>query len=42
MAKVIGTRASASKFDGLLEDETRRFAWRVLQTPEKFVDHIRT
>ncbi|KAJ5242058.1 uncharacterized protein N7469_000385 [Penicillium citrinum] len=42
MAKVIGTRASASKFDGLLEDETRRFAWRVLQTPEKFVDHLRT
>ncbi|OQE21680.1 hypothetical protein PENSTE_c011G00749 [Penicillium steckii] len=42
MAKVIGTRASASKFDSLLEDETRRFAWRVLQTSDKFVDHIRT
>jgi hypothetical protein len=42
MAKVIGTRTSASRFDGLLEDETRRFIWRVLQTPERFVDHIRT
>ncbi|KAJ5980223.1 hypothetical protein N7481_007521 [Penicillium waksmanii] len=42
MAKIIGTRTSASRFDGLMEEETQRFLWRVLQTPEKFVDHIRT
>ncbi|KAJ5109988.1 hypothetical protein N7532_002633 [Penicillium argentinense] len=42
MARIIGTRASMSKFDDLLETEARRFIWRVLHTPERFVDHIRT
>ncbi|KAJ5602268.1 hypothetical protein N7510_011802 [Penicillium lagena] len=40
--RVIGTNASASKFDSLLELEARRFTWRVLHRPQNFVDHIRT
>ncbi|KAJ5154053.1 uncharacterized protein N7500_009492 [Penicillium coprophilum] len=39
---VIGTRESAAKFNGFLELEARRFAYRVLHAPEKFIDHNRT
>ncbi|KAJ5372095.1 hypothetical protein N7517_004101 [Penicillium concentricum] len=42
ITRVIGTRESAAKFNGLLELEARRFACRVLHTPEKFIDHNRT
>ncbi|KAJ5473438.1 hypothetical protein N7475_003004 [Penicillium sp. IBT 31633x] len=42
MARVIGTRTAASKFDGMLEVETRRFLWRVLQRPQVFLQHTRT
>ncbi|OQE34545.1 hypothetical protein PENCOP_c017G04051 [Penicillium coprophilum] len=42
ITRVIGTRESAAKFNGLLELEARRFAYRVLHAPEKFIDHNRT
>ncbi|KAJ5648513.1 hypothetical protein N7490_004885 [Penicillium lividum] len=42
MARTIGTRASASKFDQLLIVETRRFLWRLLDCPQDFLQHIKT
>ncbi|OJJ42400.1 hypothetical protein ASPZODRAFT_155317 [Penicilliopsis zonata CBS 506.65] len=42
MTRVLGTRESTSRFDRLLELEARRFACRVLQTPEDFAAHNRT
>ncbi|KAJ5680341.1 hypothetical protein N7536_011480 [Penicillium majusculum] len=42
ITRVIGTRESAAKFNGLIELEARRFAYRILHTPEKFLDHNRT
>ncbi|KAJ5924644.1 hypothetical protein N7466_008831 [Penicillium verhagenii] len=42
MARIIGSQASASKFDHLLVVEARRFLWRVLDSPQNFVQHIRT
>jgi hypothetical protein len=42
MARVIGSRAAASEFDGMLEIEARRFLWRVFDRPGEFVQHTRT
>lgn len=42
MARVIGSRTAASKFDGMLEVEARRFVSRVLEHPRDFVQHTRT
>ena len=42
MARIIGSRSSMSKFDGMLEVEARRFLWRVLNHPKDFVNHTRT
>ncbi|CAI7669989.1 unnamed protein product [Penicillium palitans] len=42
ITRVIGARESAAKFNGLIELEARRFACRILHTPEKFLDHNRT
>ncbi|KAJ6011441.1 hypothetical protein N7451_002853 [Penicillium sp. IBT 35674x] len=42
MARIIGTRASASKFDQLLVVEARRFLWRILDRPQDFMSHMRT
>ncbi|KAJ5623806.1 hypothetical protein N7510_000115 [Penicillium lagena] len=42
MARVIGSRFTASKFDAMLDVEARRFLWRVLHNPKDFVDHTRT
>ncbi|KAJ5793144.1 uncharacterized protein N7503_009122 [Penicillium pulvis] len=42
MARIIGTRAAASKFDQLLVVEARRLLWRLLDRPQDFMNHIRT
>ena len=39
---ILGTRAAVSKFNELQETEARRFALRVLNTPENLTHHIRT
>lgn len=39
---VLGSRAAVSKFYDLQETEIRRFALRVLESPEKLIQHIRT
>ncbi|OJJ51826.1 hypothetical protein ASPZODRAFT_2108113 [Penicilliopsis zonata CBS 506.65] len=38
----IGTRESAARFHSLLQSETRQFLVRVLNSPEKFIEHNRT
>ncbi|KAF2100242.1 cytochrome P450 [Rhizodiscina lignyota] len=41
MARVIGSHAAVSKFDGMQEVEIRRLLWRVLRDPDNYVSHIR-
>ncbi|OQD85241.1 hypothetical protein PENANT_c010G09088 [Penicillium antarcticum] len=42
VTRVIGTRESASRFNGLLELEAQRFICRVFREPKKFLQHNRT
>ncbi|KAJ5788307.1 cytochrome P450 [Penicillium paradoxum] len=39
MARTLGSRDAVSKFDGILEVESRRFLWRLLHSPQDFVNH---
>ena len=39
---VIGTKAAVSRFFELQEAEVRRFLFRVLESPEELLHHIRT
>ena len=39
---ILGSRAAVSNFDELHEIEVRRFAFRILETPGRLIQHIRT
>ena len=42
MHTFMGTRAAVRRFENLEMVETRRLLLRILNEPEKFMDHLRT
>jgi hypothetical protein len=41
MARIIGSKRAAAKYDRLQEAEVAHFLLHVLDDPERFMDHIR-